>query len=205
MRLETPKTSNHSNNCKINHGSISYELKVMKMDNKKSELITLLKENHVVKYGKFTLSSGKESNYYVDMKRAITDPTILSKVAEIITEKIMDQEIDKVAGPALGAIPIVTAVSIVSSIPMLMIRKAKKDYGTSELIEGDLNKDDIVIVLEDVTTTGNSLLKAIQAVKSNGGLVKKAFVVVDREEGAIINLQNEGVELEPLVTVNDFM
>ena len=178
---------------------------VMKMDNKKSELITLLKENHVVKYGKFTLSSGKESNYYVDMKRAITDPTILSKVAEIITEKIMDQEIDKVAGPALGAIPIVTAVSIVSSIPMLMIRKAKKDYGTSELIEGDLNKDDIVIVLEDVTTTGNSLLKAIQAVKSNGGLVKKAFVVVDREEGAIINLQNEGVELEPLVTVNDFM
>jgi len=175
------------------------------MDNKKSELITLLKDNHVVKYGKFTLSSGKKSDYYVDMKRAITDPTILSKIAEIISEKIMDQKIDKIAGPALGAIPIVTAVSIVSSIPMLMIRKAKKDYGTSELIEGDLNKDDAVIVLEDVTTTGNSLLKAIQAVSSNGGSVMKAFVVVDRDEGAIENLKDEGVELEPLVTVHDFM
>ena len=175
------------------------------MANKKNELINLLKDNHVVKYGKFTLSSGRESSYYVDMKRAITDPTILIKIAEIISEKISEQKIDKVAGPALGAIPIVTAVSIESAIPMLMIRKAKKDYGTSELIEGDLVNDDVVVVLEDVTTTGNSLIKAIKAVSSNGGLVKRAFVVVDREEGAIENLKKEGIELEPLVTVKDFM
>lgn len=175
------------------------------MANKKNELINLLKDNHVVKYGKFTLSSGRESSYYVDMKRAITDPTILIKIAEIISEKISEEKIDKVAGPALGAIPIVTAVSIESSIPMLMIRKAKKDYGTSELIEGDLIDDDVVVVLEDVTTTGNSLIKAIKAVSSNGGLVKRAFVVVDREEGAIENLKKEGIKLEPLVTVKDFM
>lgn len=172
---------------------------------RKNELITLLKENQVVKYGKFTLSSGRESSYYVDMKRAITDPTILNKIAELITEKIAEEKIDKVAGPALGAIPIVTAVSLESTIPMLMIRKSKKDYGTSELIEGDLNEDDLVVVVEDVTTTGNSLIKAIQAVSANGGLVKRAFVVVDREEGAIENLKNEGIELEPLVTVKDFM
>lgn len=172
---------------------------------RKNELITLLKENQVVKYGKFTLSSGRESSYYVDMKRAITDPTILNKIAELITEKIADEKIDKLAGPALGAIPIVTAVSLESTIPMLMIRKSKKDYGTSELIEGDLNEDDLVVVVEDVTTTGNSLIKAIQAVSANGGLVKRAFVVVDREEGAIENLKNEGIELEPLVTVKDFM
>lgn len=172
---------------------------------KKNELITLLKDNQVVKYGKFTLSSGRESSYYVDMKRAITDPIILNKIAELITELIADDKIDKVAGPALGAIPIVTAVSLESSIPMLMIRKSKKDYGTSELIEGDLEDDDVVVVVEDVTTTGNSLIKAIQAVSSNGGMVKRAFVVVDREEGAIENLKNEGIELEPLVTVKDFM
>jgi orotate phosphoribosyltransferase len=172
---------------------------------KKNELITLLKENQVVKHGKFTLSSGRESSYYVDMKRAITDPIILNKIAELITELIADDKIDKVAGPALGAIPIVTAVSLESSIPMLMIRKSKKDYGTSELIEGDLEDEDIVVVVEDVTTTGNSLIKAIQAVSSNGGQVKRAFVVVDREEGAIENLKNEGIELEPLVTVKDFM
>ncbi len=175
------------------------------MENTKNQLIKLLKDNHVVKYGKFTLSSGKESNYYVDMKRAITDPIILSKVAEIISEKLNVNDTDKVAGPALGAIPIVTAVSILSSIPMLMIRKEKKDYGTSELIEGDLKKGDIVIVLEDVTTTGGSLIKAVKAVSENGGLVKKAFVIVDRDEGAIDNLKREGIELEPLVSVNDFL
>ena len=175
------------------------------MENNKKELIKLLKDNQVVKYGKFTLSSGKESDYYVDMKRAITDPEILSKVAEIISKKIDALKIDRVAGPALGAIPIVTAVSVVSSIPMLMIRNSKKDYGTSELIEGNLQNGDRVIVLEDVTTTGNSLIKAVKAVISNGGIVEKAFVVVDRDEGAIDNLKMEGVDLEPIVSVRDFL
>ena len=175
------------------------------MENNKKELIKLLKDNNVVKYGKFTLSSGKESSYYVDMKRAIMDPMILTKVAEIISEKINNSEVDKVAGPALGAIPVVTAVSMVSSIPMLMIRKAKKDYGTSELIEGDLENGDMVIVLEDVTTTGNSLINAVKAVMENGGIVEKAYVIVDRNEGAIDNLKKEGIDLEPIVSVNDFM
>ena len=175
------------------------------MVNNKKELIKLLKDNQVVKYGKFTLSSGKESDYYIDMKRAITDPEILSKVAEIISKKIDVLKIDRVAGPALGAIPIVTAVSVVSSIPMLMIRKSKKGYGTSELIEGNLQNNDRVIVLEDVTTTGNSLIKAVKAVISNGGIVEKAYVVVDRDEGAIGNLKMEGVDLEPIVSVRDFL
>ena len=71
---------------------------------------------------------------------------------------------------------------------MLMMRKGKKDYGTSELIEGDLQDGDRVIVLEDVATTGNSLIKAVKAVISNGGIVEKAYVVVDRDEGAISDL-----------------
>ena len=174
------------------------------MEKNKEELIELLKENEVIKFGKFTLSSGKESDYYVDMKRAVTDPKILSKVAEIISEKISNIGTDKIAGPALGAIPIVTAVSLESEIPMLMIRKAKKGYGTSKLIEGDLETGDVVVVVEDVTTTGNSLINAIKAVSENGGIVKRAFVVVDRSEGALENLKNEGINLEPLVSINDF-
>jgi len=174
------------------------------MGNKKEELIELLKENEVIKFGKFTLSSGKESDYYVDMKRAVTDPKILSKVAEIISERIDKTGTDKIAGPALGAIPIVTAISLKSEIPMLMIRKAKKGYGTSKLIEGDLETEDVVVVVEDVTTTGNSLINAIKAVSENGGLVKRAFVVVDRSEGALENLKRNGIDLEPLVSINDF-
>jgi orotate phosphoribosyltransferase len=174
------------------------------MEDKKKELITLLKENEVIKFGKFTLSSGKESDYYVDMKRAVTDPEILSKVAEIISEKIGGLGVDKVAGPALGAVPIATAISLTAKLPLLMIRKEKKGYGTSKLIEGDLEEGDSVVLVEDVTTTGKSLLKAIDAIETNKGIVKRAFVVVDRSEGALENFKNKGIELEPLLSIEDF-
>ena len=85
-----------------------------------------------------------------------------------------------------------------------MIRKEKKGYGTSKLIEGELNEGDDVIVVEDVTTTGGSLLKAIKAIQDNGGNVKRAFVVVDRQEGAIEAFDSEGIKLEPLITVDEF-
>ncbi|BDZ71877.1 orotate phosphoribosyltransferase [Methanobacterium petrolearium] len=142
---------------------------LMEMEQDKKLLINLLKANDVIKFGKFTLSSGKKSDYYVDMKKAITDPQILLQVAKIISNLIKDDAIDRIAGPALGAVPIATAVALQSGIPMLMIRKAKKDYGTSKLIEGDLKEGDNVIVVEDVTTTGKSLLKTVRAVTDNGG------------------------------------
>ena len=173
------------------------------MNKGQKHLIELLKENKVVKFGNFKLSSGRESHYYVDMKKAVTDPLILSDVAKIISERIDRRVTDKIAGPALGAIPLVTAVSLRSEIPMLMIRKAKKGYGTSELIEGDLQEGDGVVLIEDVTTTGNSLLKAIQAVKDDGGNIERVFVVVDRAEGALENLKKNGFTLEPLVSVKD--
>jgi orotate phosphoribosyltransferase len=174
------------------------------MNNRKKELIELLRKKEVVKFGKFVLSSGKESDYYVNMKMAITDPIILKSIAKIVSNQISEEKIDKIAGPALGAVPIATAISLESEIPMLMIRKAKKGYGTSKLIEGTLEKGDSVVVVEDVTTTGNSLLKAIKAIEENDGKIKKAVVVVDREEGAIENLKKEGILLEPLLSINDF-
>ncbi|MDR2966716.1 MAG: orotate phosphoribosyltransferase [Methanobacteriaceae archaeon] len=167
-------------------------------------LIDILQENKVFKRGKFILSSGKESDYYIDMKKAITDVEILKTIAKLIFEKIKDESIDKVAGPALGAVPIATAISLKADIPLLMIRKEKKDYGTSKLIEGQLNRGDNVILVEDVTTTGNSLLKAIEAIEKNGGIVKRAFVVVDREEGAIDNFKEKNLKLEPLIQVSEF-
>ena len=170
----------------------------------KDYLIELLKENEVFLRGDFTLSSGKKSDYYINMKKAITEPEILSTIAKLITEQIADDNIDKVAGPALGAVPIAAAVSLESEIPLLMIRKEKKGYGTSKLIEGELNSGDNVIVVEDVTTTGGSLLKAIKAIKENGGNVTRAFVVVDRQEGAIEEFEKEGIALEPLITVDEF-
>ena len=170
----------------------------------KEYLIDLLKENEVFLKGDFTLSSGKKSDYYINMKKAITEPEILSTIAKLITQKIADDGVDKVAGPALGAVPIATAVSLESKIPLLMIRKEKKGYGTSKLIEGELNSDDNVIVVEDVTTTGGSLIKAIKAIQENGGNVTRAFVVVDRQEGALDEFKENGIQLEPLILVNEF-
>ncbi|WP_458403539.1 orotate phosphoribosyltransferase [Methanobrevibacter sp.] len=170
----------------------------------KEYLIELLKENEVFLEGDFTLSSGKKSSYYINMKKAITEPKILSTISKLISDKIKDDEIDKVAGPALGAVPIATAVSLESELPLLMIRKEKKGYGTSKLIEGELIEGDNVIVVEDVSTTGGSLLKAIKAIQENGGNVKRAFVVVDRQEGAIEEFEKAGIKLEPLITVNEF-
>ena len=164
----------------------------------------LLKDNDVFLEGDFTLSSGKKSNYYINMKKAITEPEILSTISKLITSKLDLKEVDKVAGPALGAVPIATAVSLESKLPLLMIRKEKKGYGTSKLIEGELNEGDNVIVVEDVSTTGGSLLKAIKAINENGGNVTRAFVVVDREEGAIEAFEKEGIKLEPLISVNEF-
>jgi len=175
------------------------------IETKKTILIDLLKKNEVVKSGKFVLASGKESDYYVDMKKAITEPEILKTIAEIISEKITKDNINKIAGPALGAVPIATALALESKKPLLMIRKEKKGYGTSKLIEGELKKGDQVVVVEDVTTTGNSLLKAINAIHENGGIVKRAFVVVDRLEGARNNLKKHDIELEPLLLVDEFL
>jgi orotate phosphoribosyltransferase len=175
----------------------------MMIKQEKQQLINLLKANQVIKLGKFILSSGRESDYYVDMKKAITDPEILFQVAKIISSMINQDKIDRIAGPALGAVPIATAVALQSGIPMLMIRKAQKGYGTSKLIEGDLKEGDRVVVVEDVTTTGDSLLKAVNAILDNGGRVERAFVVVDREEGALEKFKTEGLLLEPLISISD--
>ncbi|OED30549.1 orotate phosphoribosyltransferase [Methanosphaera sp. WGK6] len=174
------------------------------MTDYKSKLIELLKNNNVIKFGKFTLSSGKESDYYVDMKKAITEPEILECVAHLITEQIQDDNIDKIAGPALGAVPIATATSLISKKPMLMIRKEKKSYGTSKQIEGELLENDNVVIVEDVTTTGGSLLKAIKVIEENGGNITQAFVIVDREEGAQKTFEENNVQFKPLLTISEF-
>lgn len=187
----------------VQYADLERKYEIVTMDNRE-ELIRLLKENKVIKFGKFKLSSGRESHYYVDMKKAVTNPLVLSQIAKMISHKIAEINVDKVAGPALGAIPIVTAISLHSQIPMLMIRPSKKGYGTSKQIEGELKEGDDVVVVEDVTTTGGSLLNAIEAVLGNGGHIIKAFVVVDRSEGALQNLKEKGIILEPLVSVEDF-
>ncbi len=176
----------------------------------KNKLIELLKEIECVKFGEFTLASGKKSNYYVDIKKATTNPKILKTVAEYIKELLKEEGLLnensknlKIAGVELGSVAIATAVSIETEKDLIIIRKKAKNYGTKNKIEGMLNKNDKVIVVEDVTTTGGSVIKAVDEIRKNGGIVEKVFVIVDRMEGARENLKNMGIELIPLVNVEE--
>lgn len=164
---------------------------------------SLLEETGALKFGEFELSSGKKSNYYIDIKKASTSPVFLKLVGKEILRKAGD--VDKLAGVALGGIPLVVAASMYSQKPYLMIRKKKKEYGTTERVEGALSPKDQILMVEDVTTTGNSLLDAVETIREVGGEVKKAVVVVDREEGAKKLLKNHEVDLNPLLRASDLI
>jgi orotate phosphoribosyltransferase len=164
-------------------------------------IIPMLISCGAVQYGTFTLASGKESTYYVDMKKAITEIPILRKVAEMMAPYIGPT--DKIGCVELGAVPIAVALAMESERPYVIIRKEQREHGTQKAFEGELLTNESVIFVEDVTTTGGSLVRAINLVRDGGGAVEKALVVVDREEGAAENLGNIGVELIPLVRASE--
>jgi len=167
----------------------------------REKLIHLLKESGCIKFGDFLLSSGRRSNYYVDIKKAVTNPEILKTIAEMIGCYTQGFE-GKIGGIELGSVPIATAVSLETGRELVIIRKKPKDYGTGKMVEGELKEGERVILVEDVTTTGSSVIRAVEVIRSLGGVVDKVFVVVDRGEGARENLEKIGVELVPLVTVD---
>jgi len=162
----------------------------------------MLEECGAIKYGEFTLTSGKKSNYYVDIKLASTRPDILKKVASKMAEHV---DGDKIAGMELGAVPIASAVSLETGLPFLMVRKKKKKHGTSGRIEGEFEKGDRVTVVEDVTTTGGSAVETVKVLREAGVEVEKVLVVVDRQEGAEKNLKDVNVDLIPLITADELV
>ncbi|MEE8167282.1 MAG: orotate phosphoribosyltransferase [Candidatus Hydrothermarchaeales archaeon] len=158
-----------------------------------------------VRKGKFVLSSGRQSDYYIDIKRAYTNPGILKEIAKEMAALIKAGETDRIAGIALGAVPLATAISLETGIPFLMIRKEKKGYGTSLVVEGQLETGDRVTVIEDVTTTGASSLAAVEAIRAHNARCDKVLTVVDREEGAKEMLREHGIELDALFKATDLI
>ena len=149
--------------------------------------------------GEFTLSSGRKSNYYLDKYRFETRPDILSAIAEGIVPKI-PSETDILAGPELGAIPLVTAVGLKTGHSFLLVRKKAKDYGTKNVVEGLYEKGQNVVLLEDVLTTGTQAVNAADSLRELGLNVLKIVCVIDREEGAQETVEDAGYVLDPLLT-----
>lgn len=169
----------------------------------KEELIQLLKVCGAVQFGRFVLTSGAISDYYIDIKKASANPTVLKKIAEAMAGYTSGY--DLIAGMELGAVPLVVAVSLETEIPYVIIRKEKRGHGTSKQIEGGDVKNKKVLVIEDVTTTGGSVIKTIQILRENQAKVDEVLVVVDRESGAEEKLQSLDVSFIPLLSVSDIL
>ena len=169
----------------------------------KTELIELLKECGAIQFGRFVLTSGAVSDYYIDIKKASTNPKILKKLAEAMVE--YTEGYDILAGMELGAVPLVVALSLETDIPYVIVRKEKREHGTSKQIEGVDVKDKKVLIVEDVTTSGGSVVKTIQIIRENKGIVDEVIAVVDREGGAEQKLQTADASFIPLLSVSDIL
>lgn len=174
----------------------------------KQRLLALLKKE-AFKKGRFILSSGKESDFYLDGRIITMLPEGAYLVAGVILEMIKGVSFDAFGGPTLGADPIVGAVaamSFVNQSPVrtFIVRKKAKEHGTQRQVEGPaLKKGDRVILVDDVATSGKSLIEAKQALEEIGVSVVKAIVIVDRCEGAGENCSAAGIQLESIFTLAD--
>jgi orotate phosphoribosyltransferase len=152
--------------------------------------------------GEFTLRSGRKSNYYLDKYRFETQPDVLVELGKLFAAKI-PAKVDRIAGAELGAVSLATAASIAAGKPFVIIRNQKKDYGTSELIEGILNSGETVTIVEDVLTTGGQVIEAAKTLKDAGAKIDRIIAVIDREEGARANIESAGYVFEALFTTTD--
>ena len=155
-----------------------------------------------VKFGDFTLTSGKKSKFYVDMKLASTDPDILSCIAKEFA-KHLSKKIDFIAGMELGAVPLAVALSLETGLPYSMIRKEAREHGTGSRIEGP-SKGRAVLV-DDVATTGGSNIESIKSLVDEGVEVLQVIVVVDREEGAAEKISPFNLDYKSLIKISDLV
>jgi len=178
------------------------------------EKLFLLLQEKGFKKGKFLLTSGKESDFYIDCRPVTLHPEGAYLVGRLFFERLKNSldQIRGVGGMTLGADPMATAVSLVSylegkPIYAFLIRKEAKKHGRGLWIEGiqNLPEGTGVAILEDVVTTGGSTIKAIERAKEEGLRVVRVLAIVDRDEGGRENLKSYGYEIESLFTRHDFM
>src|SRR2546421_384834 len=152
--------------------------------------------------GDFVLRSGRRSRYYLDKYRFETQPAILRRVGRYLADLVPDGT-QRLAAPELGAVLLGAAVSLELDLPLVLVRKEAKGYGTARALEGTLEAGDRVTVIEDVLTTGGAAIDAIEKVRAAGATVIGLVAVLDREEGAGENLARLGVPFTPLFRTRD--
>lgn len=152
--------------------------------------------------GDFVLSSGERSSYYFDKYLFETKPTVLRRLAALLTD-LVPGDVDRLAGPELGAVAITAALSLETGLPFVIVRRAPKGYGTDRAIEGELHAGERILLVEDVVSTGGQAVRAARQVEAAGASVARILAVIDREQGASRAIAAAGYRLDALFTRNE--
>ena len=181
----------------------------------KDALIALIRERSFQSGGEVKLASGRTSSFYFNMKPTMLNPMGAHLIATLILDQLAADGItaDMIGGLEMGAVPLASAVAAVSAtrerqLPAFFVRKQAKEYGTQSLVEGLAKGETLsgktVVIVEDVTTTGGSAIKAAEAVTREGAKVVRVVTVVDRREGATEAFAAAKLDFKPLLTIADF-
>jgi orotate phosphoribosyltransferase len=167
----------------------------------KEELIKRIKETAYLE-GDFVLRSGKKSKYYLDKYLFETCPDILQALGEEFAKYISD-DVTLIAGAELGGVALAAATAMATGKNWIIIRNSKKGYGTGKLVEGILKAGDVVLLVEDIATTGGQVLEAAKIITEAGAKVDKIICVIDRKQGAEENITGAGFKFESILTKYD--
>ncbi|MBN1230790.1 MAG: orotidine-5'-phosphate decarboxylase [Anaerolineales bacterium] len=170
-----------------------------------TNLILRLFESGCVQFGGFRLKSGLQSPIYIDLRRLISHPSLLSDIALAFQAVLPEFHFDRLAAIPYAALPIGTALSLQTGISLIYPRKETKEYGTCAQIEGEYSPGEQVLLLDDLATTGNSKFEMIEKLQSAGLLVKDILVLIDRQSGAREALEEVGVSLHALLTLEEIV
>ena len=166
----------------------------------KEELGELIKKSALLT-GEFTLRSGRKSKYYFDKYLFETKPEVLGPLTKELALLLPPLDsFNRLGGPELGAVALVTAISLEVKKPFIIVRKREKQYGTSKLVEGEVFKGDKVVLIEDILTTAGAAITAADELKHSGIEVVMIIAVLDREEGARENIEAAGYRYKTLFT-----
>jgi orotate phosphoribosyltransferase len=194
----------------LKHGfSIPKGAETLEIEECKARLLELLKEK-ALKVGKFVLSSGKESDYYLDERVVTLSSEGAYLTARVILDMLKDVEVDAIGGMTLAADPIAGAIAGISyaegrPIDGFIVRKEPKGHGTGKQVEGPITKGLRVVITDGTMTTGGSLLKAIEALENEGCQVVKVLILIDRLEGGKEAIQNKGYDVSAIFTRDDLL
>jgi len=177
------------------------------LETKKVELAKILHKIDALKFGVFKLTSGKISPYYIDLRIVPSFPDAFRQICDFYGESITSQvgfkNFDRIAGVPIAGIPFASQIAYNLKKPFLYVRKGVRLHGRQRRVEGILVSGDRVLLVDDLVTTGLTLKKAAKAVTAEGGIVKEAVALLDREEGGKEKLAKNGIQLHALLKISE--